>query len=65
VFNSAGTDLTPCSPSDVASCDTTNGQSGSSNEHMEFGVTTAGTYYVVVMGFGPAENSYDIVIGLL
>ena len=63
VFDSAGVDLTPCSPADVGSCDTSNGQSGTSNEHLERDITVTGTYYVVIKGFDTDDtNLYDIHI---
>ena len=63
VFDDSGVDLTPCAPGNAGACDTANGQSGSANEQMTFSVNTAGTYHVVVMGFGDTvENDYDILI---
>jgi hypothetical protein len=67
LYDDTVTDLTPCSPTDVLSCQTTNGQSGNSNEHFEFvmpsGTCTAGCdYFVVVRGWNGSENLYDISI---
>jgi hypothetical protein len=36
------------------------GQTGNSDEHLEYTVTTAGTYYVVIAGFLDSENSYMV-----
>jgi hypothetical protein len=36
------------------------GQSGNSDEHLEYTVDTAGTYYVVVEGWLGSENSYMV-----
>jgi hypothetical protein len=36
------------------------GQSGNSDEHLEYTVDSAGTYYVVVEGFIGSENAYMI-----
>ncbi len=49
------TDLTPCPP-----CDLDNGQSGTSDEHMEYTVQTAGTYFVIVRGYENSQNTYVI-----
>ena len=63
VHDSAGVDLTPCSPDAVTECDTSNGQSGTSNEHLERDIDTTGVYYVVVKGFDADDtNLYDIHI---
>jgi hypothetical protein len=59
------TDLTPCSPSDTASCMFGNGQGASSNEHFEWTTPAGlgGTYYVVVQGYDPDDtNTYDIAV---
>jgi hypothetical protein len=45
--------LTPC-------CNPGNGQSGTSNEHLEHTVTATGTYYVKVDGYAGAANDYLI-----
>ncbi len=59
-------DLTPCSPAEVTSCDTSNGQSATANESAIYEAPANGcpcTYYVVVKGFDTDdENSYDIQI---
>ena len=61
-----GTDLTPCSPADVTTCDTGNGQSGTDDESAVFSAPSSGcspcTRYVVVTGFDGDEASYDIEI---
>ena len=49
------TDLTPCPP-----CSLDNGQSATSDEHLEYTVDQAGTYFVVVRGFQDAQNTYMI-----
>ncbi len=49
------TDLTPCPP-----CDIDNGQSGTSDEHMEYTVNAHHTYFVVVKGYESSQNSYMI-----
>jgi hypothetical protein len=43
--------LTPC-------CDVTNGQSLTSDEHLEFPVPTSGRYAIVVEGYAGARNQY-------
>ena len=63
-FYSGSTDLTPCSPGDVAECDASNGQGANSNENMTYTVSATGTYYVVVRGWNGGENLYDLCIGL-
>lgn len=63
LFDAQGNDLTPCSPDDVGSCDVTNGQSGTDNEHFEQDITATGVYYVVVRGFDTDDtNLYDVSI---
>jgi hypothetical protein len=47
------TNLTPC-------CNSQNGQSGTSDEHLEHTVSTAGTYYIVVEGYDGSSNEYWI-----
>lgn len=59
-YSPALVDLTPCSTTDVNSCDATNGQSATANEAAIFEATVAGTYYVVIQGFDDDENSYTI-----
>ncbi len=49
------TDLTPCPP-----CDIENGQSGTSDEHLEYTVDAHHTYFVVVKGYEGAQNTYMI-----
>src|SRR5690606_14752067 len=60
------TDLTPCSPDQVDTCDLANGQSGTSDEHFEWQAPASGcapcVRYLVVRGFDGAENLYDISI---
>lgn len=66
LFNSSNVDLTPCGPSDVASCETDNGQSGTSNESAIFEAPASGCtpceFFVVVQGFNGDENDYEIRI---
>jgi hypothetical protein len=61
-----GVDLTPCDAANPDSCAVDNGQSGSSNEHAEFLITSpcdsGCDYDVVVRGFNHAANRYDIAI---
>jgi hypothetical protein len=47
------TNLTPC-------CDSSNGQSGTSDEQLTYTVSAAGTYYVVVNGYQDSTNDYLI-----
>jgi len=47
------TNLTPC-------CNSTNGQSGTSDEQLTYTVNAAGTYYVVVEGYQSSTNEYII-----
>ena len=42
------TNLTPC-------CNITNGQSATSDEHLEYAVNKVGTYHVVVGGYRDAQ----------
>lgn len=70
IFDAASNDLTPCSPADVSGCDTSNGQSGNSDESMQFQAPASGcesgcTYYAVVRGFDGDKNGYDIHIATL
>jgi hypothetical protein len=64
-----GVDLTPCDTTTPDLCSPDNGQSGVSNEHAEFVVTSACDtgcdYYVVVRGYNHSSNSYGISIGIL
>lgn len=63
-----GTDLTPCDTTTPDLCAPDNGQSGVSNEHAEFLITSACDagcdYYVVVRGYNHSSNSYGITIGI-
>jgi hypothetical protein len=59
------TNLSGCSEQTPLACDPLNGQSGSSNESLQWPIATAGTYYVVVHGWSGSENSYDICVGYL
>tara|TARA_R110002073_G_scaffold103664_3_gene234648 strand:- start:4151 stop:6277 length:2127 start_codon:yes stop_codon:yes gene_type:complete len=65
-FDSNNVDLTPCSPADVSSCDTENGQSGTSDESAIFEAPASGCtpceFFVVVQGFDGDENDYEIRI---
>ena len=62
VHDTDGTDLTPC----PGSCSPSNGQSGTSNEHLEWLVDQAGcapcTFYLSVQGYLGASNVYDLAI---
>ena len=57
-----GTDLTPC----PGACSPGNGQSATSNEHIEWTVDQAGcapcTFYLSVQGYLGASNVYDLAI---
>ncbi len=59
-----GANLTGCSETDPGQCDPNNGQSVDSNETLQWHAASDGTYYVVVHGWGGAENDYDIAISL-
>ncbi|MCP4446220.1 MAG: hypothetical protein GY811_12880 [Myxococcales bacterium] len=65
-FDSGLVDLTPCGPVDVSSCDTSNGQSATSNESAIFEAPATGCspceFFVVVQGFDGDENEYGIRI---
>lgn len=65
-YDSAGTDLMPCSPQSSGTCQLDNGQSADSNEHFTFTAPAACaslcTYYVVVRGWNDSQNAYDIRI---
>lgn len=52
------TNLTPC-------CDSQNGQSGTSDEHLEYTVSTAGTYFIVVEGYDGSSNAYWIGVDVV
>lgn len=62
VFDSGGVDLTPCSVEQPAACSVALGQSATSDEHLEWPVAVADTYYIAVQGYGSAENDYGITI---
>lgn len=66
LYDSAGTNLTPCSPTSPGTCNLTNGQSADSNERFTFtgpaACSNLCTYYVVVRGWDDSENRYDIRI---
>ncbi len=55
--------LTQCDEVDVSGC-SDNGQSSDSNESFSYPITATDTYYLVVRGYGGAENLYDLCIGL-
>ena len=57
------TNLTPCDEDVFDGCDVDNGQSGTSNEKLDWSITESDTYYVVVRGYDGSENLYDICIG--
>lgn len=59
-----GSNLTGCSETSPLSCDPQNGQSGTSNEQLEWAITEDGDYYLVVHGWEGSENLYDICVGL-
>lgn len=63
-----GVDLTPCDTTTPDLCSSDNGQSGVSNEHAEFLVTSACDtgcdFDVVVRGYNHSSNSYGISIGI-
>ena len=59
-----GLNLTGCTEATPFGCDPNNGQSGTSNEHLEWLIDQNDTYYVVVHGWQGSENLYDICIGL-
>ncbi|MCG8425021.1 MAG: PPC domain-containing protein [Proteobacteria bacterium] len=68
-YNSAGTDLTPCSEADPSTCSVSHGQSTTDNEHFVYTVPAGCvlfpcTFYVVVHGWRGAENNYDLRIEL-
>lgn len=62
LFDNNGDPLTDCSESNPFGCDSTNGQSGTSDEALEWPIDTSGTYYVVVHGWDGSANLYDICI---
>lgn len=61
-----GSDLTPCTPDAPGLCSTANGQSATSNEHVERLITQSGcapcTFYLSVQGYAGAANVYDLSI---
>jgi hypothetical protein len=65
-YNSAGSDLTPCTEANPSTCTAAQGQGTSSNEHYSFTAPAACaslcTYYVVVHGWNNSQNSYSISI---
>jgi len=64
LFDAQGNDLTGCSEATPLDCDPFNGQSGTSDETLEWDITSTGAYYVVVHGWNGSANLYDICIGL-
>ncbi|MBE7454262.1 MAG: pre-peptidase C-terminal domain-containing protein [Kofleriaceae bacterium] len=66
LYNSAGTNLTPCSPQSPGTCQLNNGQSADSNERFTFtapaSCSSLCTYYVVIRGWNNSQNAYDIRI---
>lgn len=74
IYNGVGDLMTKCIDGDTSGC-SNNGQSGTSNEYLSFQPPPECSlpidcqdcepcdYYVVVNGFGGAENDYDICIG--
>jgi len=65
-YNSAGTDLTPCSEAAPSTCTAAQGQGVGSNERYTFtapaACSTLCTYYVAVHGWSMSHNSYAIRI---
>jgi hypothetical protein len=59
-----GLNLTGCSETAPFACDPNNGQSGTSNERLQWNITQDDPYYIVVHGWEGSENLYDICIGL-
>ncbi len=58
LFGSDGTtNLTPC-------CNADNGQSTTSNEHLEHTVAADGPYFLKVHGYSGSTNSYDIRVAI-
>jgi hypothetical protein len=68
LINPAGTDLTPCTEANPATCTVAHGQSADANEHLEWTIASgcaSGCYYdVVVRGWDGATNHYDIKIDI-
>lgn len=62
LYDIAGKQLTVCTEADPWTCDSTNGQSSSSNENLSWKIPVSGDYYVVVHGWEGASNKYDICI---
>lgn len=67
-YDTATHDTTPCSVASPGTCNLTNGQSATANEHFTFTAPAACsalcTYYLVVRGWDGAENRYDITISV-
>ena len=57
-----GVNLTGCSEQTPSNCDPLNGQSGTSDERLEWPIAQEGYYYVVVRGWNGSENLYDICL---
>jgi len=68
LHDSAGTDLTPCTEPDGATCTIGNGQSATSNEHTVLtapaSCTEGCTYYVRVHGWAGSKNTYDLRLAI-
>ena len=64
VFDDSSTNLTVCDEQHPADCDPFNGQSGTSNETLDWPISSSGNYYVVIHGWNGSENDYDICVGL-
>jgi hypothetical protein len=62
LYDPAGVQLTKCTEADPWECDSSNGQSSTSNENLSYKIPTTGDYYVVVHGWEGAQNKYDICI---
>jgi len=62
IYDSTSKNLTGCSEADPFACDSSNGGSGTSNEKLDWPITTDGIYYVVVHGWESSTNKYDICL---
>jgi hypothetical protein len=64
LFSQALVNLTVCDEQHPGDCDPFNGQSGTSNETLDWPIAQSGSYYVVIHGWNGSENDYDICVGL-
>ncbi len=62
LYDPAGVQLTKCTEADPWECDSSNGQSSTSNENLSYKIPATGDYFVVVHGWEGAQNKYDICI---